>query len=43
MILRAGYIKGQSFLEYTMLVLVVTAALVAMTVYIQRAMHAYVG
>ena len=41
MIFRAR--RGQSLIEYTMLVIVVATALVAMTVYIQRAMNAYMG
>jgi len=32
--------KAQSFLEYTMLILVVTAALIAMYPYMQRAINA---
>jgi Flp pilus assembly pilin Flp len=32
--------KGQSFIEYTMLIIIVSAALVAMTTYIVRAMNA---
>ena len=35
--------KGQSFLEYTMLIIVIGAALIAMTAYITRAMHARLG
>ncbi len=36
-------IKGQSLIEYTMLVIIIAAALMAMTVYIQRAMNAYMS
>jgi hypothetical protein len=32
--------SGQSFIEYTILILVVAAAMTAMTVYISRAMNA---
>jgi hypothetical protein len=32
--------KAQSFLEYTMLILVISAALIAMQVYMQRAVNA---
>jgi hypothetical protein len=35
--------KGQSFIEYTMLLIVVGAALIAMTTYIMRAMNARLG
>lgn len=34
--------KGQSIIEYTMLIIVVAAALMAMTVYITRAVNARV-
>ncbi|MFA5200434.1 MAG: hypothetical protein WC442_05990 [Candidatus Omnitrophota bacterium] len=43
MIIKVKEIKGQSFIEYAMLMLVVAAALMAMTVYIQRAMYNYMG
>jgi hypothetical protein len=33
--------KGQSFIEYTLLIIIVAAALTAMTTYIVRAMNAY--
>jgi hypothetical protein len=32
--------RGQNFLEYTLLIIIVAAALTAMTVYITRAMNA---
>jgi uncharacterized protein (UPF0333 family) len=32
--------KGQNVLEYTMLILIVAAALIAMTTYVTRAMNA---
>ena len=32
--------NGQSFIEYTLLIIIVAAALTAMTVYITRAMNA---
>ena len=32
--------NGQSFIEYTMLIIIVSAALIAMTTYIMRAMNA---
>ena len=32
--------NGQSFIEYTMLILIVSAALIAMTTYIMRSMNA---
>jgi hypothetical protein len=35
--------KGQNFIEYTLLILVVSAALTAMTIYIQRAFNAVPG
>ncbi|MCK9432780.1 MAG: hypothetical protein PHX28_03180 [Candidatus Omnitrophica bacterium] len=35
--------KGQSFLEYTMLVIIISSALVAMSTYIIRAMNARLG
>ena len=35
--------KGQNIIEYTLLILVVGAALTAMTVYIQRAMNSISG
>jgi hypothetical protein len=35
--------SGQSLIEYTMLIIIVAAALMAMTVYIQRAMYAKLG
>jgi hypothetical protein len=38
-----GIKKGQSFIEYTMLLIVVGAALIAMTTYITRAMYARLG
>jgi hypothetical protein len=45
--IKAGYEKmnlrmrrGQSFIEYTMLIIIVSAALVAMTTYIMRSMNA---
>ena len=34
--------KGQSVLEYTLLVIIITAALTAMTTYIMRSMNARV-
>lgn len=37
MVLRIN--KGQSFIEYTMLIIIVSAALIAMTTYIMRAMN----
>jgi Flp pilus assembly pilin Flp len=38
MILRTR--SGQSFIEYTMLIMIVSAALIAMTTYIMRSMNA---
>jgi Flp pilus assembly pilin Flp len=35
--------RGQSLIEYSMLVIIIAAALMAMTTYIQRAMNAYMG
>ena len=35
-----GIRSGQSFIEYTMLIIVVSIALIAMTVYVSRAMNA---
>ncbi|MDO8489122.1 MAG: hypothetical protein Q7S42_03315 [Candidatus Omnitrophota bacterium] len=35
--------NGQSFIEYTMLIIIVSAALVAMSTYITRAMYARLG
>jgi len=35
--------NGQSFMEYTMLIIIVSAALVAMSTYIIRAMNARLG
>lgn len=32
--------NGQSFIEYTMLIIIVSAALIAMTTYIMRSMNA---
>ncbi|MDP2928381.1 MAG: hypothetical protein Q8N80_06265 [Candidatus Omnitrophota bacterium] len=32
--------NGQSFIEYTMLIMIVSAALIAMTTYIMRSMNA---
>ena len=32
--------SGQSFIEYTMLIIIVSAALIAMTTYIMRSMNA---
>ena len=32
--------KGQSFIEYTMLIIIVSAALIAMTTYIMRSVNA---
>lgn len=32
--------RGQSFIEYTMLIIIVSAALAAMTTYIMRSMNA---
>ncbi len=33
--------RGQNFLEYTMLILIVTAALIAMRQYMQRSLNAH--
>lgn len=48
--IKMGYKKialrarnGQSFIEYTMLIIIVSAALIAMTTYIVRAMNARLG
>ncbi|PIP20465.1 MAG: hypothetical protein COX40_04550 [Candidatus Omnitrophica bacterium CG23_combo_of_CG06-09_8_20_14_all_40_11] len=45
--IKMGYRKmiprvrnGQSFIEYTMLIIIVSAALIAMTTYIMRSMNA---
>ncbi len=35
--------QGQSFLEYTMLIIVISTALVAMSTYVIRAMNARLG
>ena len=40
MISRDRKRNGQSFIEYTMLIIIVSAALIAMTTYIMRAMNA---
>lgn len=32
--------KGQNFIEYTLLIIIIAAAMTAMTVYITRAMNA---
>jgi Tfp pilus assembly protein PilV len=37
-----GAKRGQSLIEYTVLILIVAAALTAMTTYIVRAMNAYI-
>ena len=35
-----GAKRGQNFIEYTLLIIIVAAAMTAMTVYISRAMNA---
>jgi Flp pilus assembly pilin Flp len=38
--MRIRHNNGQNILEYTMLILICAAALIAMTTYVQRAMNA---
>lgn len=40
--MMARFRKGQSMVEYTMLIIIVAAALMAMTVYITRSINARV-